>query len=593
MKEVLNWIKKHKKLVILLIVTALLAIGFFVIRSKAKEAMAALTQLTEETAYVERRSIQSSVSSTGEIISDNTRNITAALTGYEVLTVNVKVGDIVAQGDVLCTFDTEDLEDSLEDAEDALSAARTQSRVSVNNAERALEMAIETKNYQIENAARSIINAHNGYEKAYDSYDNVADSLSEMKKVRDEAGKKLSELPASIEQTAEYQAVQQAQADLEAAKAALNAYVPMPDTGLDAPSGAEGQPDGAEGQPDGTEGQLGATEGQPGGEGGSEGAGDPEKAELEKAVTDAQAALDEAQAALAAVDLDGQRAALQEVYDDAYAACDNLEATLETAENAVDTAWIALQNAQAAYDYTVASQESSFRGSKDALKSAEAGAGVATIQQESNVDNINKQIENGVLTADIGGTITAVNIKEGERYAGGAIATIQDTGALVVSAEIDEYDIADIAIGMKAVFKTDSTRDEQLTGEVIFISPTPTPGSDVTYQVKVRIDSDTTRLRIGMNAKLNIILEETANVLTVPYDAIQQDDNGNDVIYAVEHTENGGVIKTAIPVEVGVEGDYYVEVSGDIAEGMEISLPTDKYFDLAAIEEEMRASMGG
>ena len=96
-----------------------------------------------------------------------------------------------------------------------------------------------------------------------------------------------------------------------------------------------------------------------------------------------------------------------------------------------------------------------------------------------------------------------------------------------------------------------------------------------------------------MNAKLNIILEETADVLTVPYDAIQQDENGNGVIYAVEHTENGGVIKTAIPVTVGVEGDYYVEVSGDIKEGMEISLPTDKFFDFAAIEEEMKASMGG
>jgi len=61
----------------------------------------------------------------------------------------------------------------------------------------------------------------------------------------------------------------------------------------------------------------------------------------------------------------------------------------------------------------------------------------------------------------------------------------------------------------------------------------------------------------------------------------------------VEHTEGGGVIKTAIPVKVGTEGDYYVEVSGDIAEGMEISLPTDKYFDLAAMQEEMMASMGG
>ena len=573
MNKVLNWMKKHKKLMILVLVLALLLTGFLVIRSKARQAMAALTQLTEETAFVERRSIQSSISSTGQIISDNTRNITATLTGYEVLTVNVAVGDVVAEGEVLCVFDTEDLEKSLEDAEDALSAARTQSKVSVNNAERALEMAIETKNYQIETAARNIINAHNGYEKAYDSYDDIKDSLSKAEKARDDAKKALEALPASKELTQEYQALQTAQAALEAATAALNAYVPA----VDANTGVTAEGEGAE------EGEGAVTEPVE----------DAQKAALEQAVVDAQAALTKAQAAYDALNIDAQRDTLQKAYNQANETCSTLESSLSTAENAVDSAWIALQNAQAAYDYTVASQESSLRGSKDAVKSAEAGAGVATIQQESSVDSLNKQIEKGAVTADIGGTVTAVNIKEGERYAGGAIVTIQDTGALVVSAEIDEYDIADVEMGMKAVFKTDSTREEQLTGQVIFISPTPTPGSNVTYQVKVRIDSDTSRLRIGMNAKLNIILEETADVLTVPYDAIQQDEKGNDVIYAVEHTENGGVIKTAIPVTVGVEGDYYVEVSGDIKEGMEISLPTDKFFDFAAIEEEMKASMGG
>ena len=79
----------------------------------------------------------------------------------------------------------------------------------------------------------------------------------------------------------------------------------------------------------------------------------------------------------------------------------------------------------------------------------------------------------------------------------------------------------------------------------------------------------------------------------MPYDAIQQDESGNDVIYAVERTESGGVTKTAIPVTVGVEGDYYVEVSGDISEGMEISLPSDEYLDIMAMRDEMMASMGG
>ena len=555
MKQVLNWMKIHKKLVILIIVLALLLTGFLVIRSKAKEAMAALTQLTEETAFVERRSIQSSISSTGEIISDNTRDISGELAGYEVLSVEVEVGDVVQAGDVLCLFDTGDIEDSLEDAEKSLSAAKTQSSVSVKNAERALEMAIETKNYQIENAARNVINAHDAYNNAADNYDTLHDSLKDAKQAKEEAKAQLDSIPATLEGSAEYAAYLAAQADYQAKLEAYNAFVP--DETLDEAANAAAQET------------------------------------LFNAANDAGAALSAAEAALNALNLEGRRAAAASAYAAAEKTYETLKSSLNTAESGLDSARNALVSAEAAYEYTVASQESSLRGSKDAVKSAEAGAGVSTIQQQNAVETYKEQIEKGALTASIGGTVTAVNIHAGEKYAGGPIVSIQDTDALVVSAEIDEYDIADVKVGMKAVFKTDSTRDEQLTGEVIFISPTPTLGSDVTYQVKVRIDSDTSRLRIGMNAKLNIILEETSDVLTVPYDAIQQDEQGNDVIYAVERSESGGIIKTAIPVTVGVEGDYYVEVSGNITPGMEVSLPSDKTFDLEAMQAEMLASMGG
>jgi len=63
-------------------------------------------------------------------------------------------------------------------------------------------------------------------------------------------------------------------------------------------------------------------------------------------------------------------------------------------------------------------------------------------------------------------------------------------------------------------------------------------------------------------------------VFTVPY-AVQQDENGNDVVYVIERSESG-IIRTAVPVTVGVEGDYYVEITGNIAEGAEVSLPADE-----------------
>jgi len=202
-----DWVKKHKGIVIAAAAVVLIGAGVLTVRAKAQEAMKAMTELAEETAFVEKRSIQSSISSTGKIISDTTRSISAMVSGLEVLTVNVEVGDVVAEGDVICTFDMADVEESLEEAEDMLYAARKQSESTVNNARRALEMAIETQNYQVENAARSVITAHESYGKAVDAYQEAQSGLKEAKKAMDEAKKVCDDLEA---ERSEVQANQEA-----------------------------------------------------------------------------------------------------------------------------------------------------------------------------------------------------------------------------------------------------------------------------------------------------------------------------------------------------------------------------------------------
>lgn len=549
MKKFTVWIKKHKKLAVFLCIAIIIAAAVLTIRHKAQAAMAQLAELTEETAVVEKRSIQSSVSSTGTIISDKTRSITATLTGMEVLTVDVEVGDVVQEGDTICTFDTSKLENNLEDAEKSLSAAKTQTSVTVNNAKRALEQAVETQNYQIESAARNVISAGEAYNSAREAYDEAQSRVGEAYDEMRSAKKKLDELSYSDANYKTTQAYSDYQAKLEAYNIAVQ------------------ENNSIKADPNSTAEQLN---------------------EASAKEINAAAELNAAEAALKATLEYNQTAANEKAkaeaeanYKSAKATYDSLDSSMSNLESALRNAKTALDNAQATYEYTVSSQQNQYEGSRDNLKSARASAGVATQQQENAVDTYQEQIEKGTLKAGISGTVTAINVKQGDTYAGGVIATIQDCSAFVVSAEIDEYDIADVKLGMKAVFKTDATRDEQLQGEVIFISPTPTQGSNVTYQVKVKINSPIDRLRLGMNAKLNIILRETADVLTVPYDAVQQDENGNDVVYVVTRTESGGITKAAVPVTVGVEGDYYVEVTGDIQEGMEVSMPSDMKFDFS------------
>ena len=73
--------------------------------------------------------------------SDNTRSLTTTLVNTEVTEVNVEVGDVVQAGDALCSFDTEEIEESLADARESLDVAQAQSNLSVQGAERSLSDA--------------------------------------------------------------------------------------------------------------------------------------------------------------------------------------------------------------------------------------------------------------------------------------------------------------------------------------------------------------------------------------------------------------------------------------------------------------------
>ena len=94
-----------------------------------------------------------------------------------------------------------------------------------------------------------------------------------------------------------------------------------------------------------------------------------------------------------------------------------------------------------------------------------------------------------------------------------------------------------------------------------------------------------------MTAKLNIILEESENVLTVPYASVQEDENGEYYVEAV--TADGQTRRIA--VTKGLESDYYTEVSGsEIEEGMEVIVPRTENTGTTLQELlESQGAMGG
>ena len=106
--------KKGKKrwiiVVIALIVVSALVIAGVAASSKNKEP-----QIAGKVEYITKRTIANSISGNGVIEAANSQDVTGGSYGVEVAEVNVEVGQTVEAGDVICVFDTEDIEERIKD----------------------------------------------------------------------------------------------------------------------------------------------------------------------------------------------------------------------------------------------------------------------------------------------------------------------------------------------------------------------------------------------------------------------------------------------------------------------------------------------
>ena len=297
----------------------------------------------------------------------------------------------------------------------------------------------------------------------------------------------------------------------------------------------------------------------------------------------------------------------------------------------------ALEQAENAYENAVAEQESAEKQSasnidnaKENLETTQTNGNRSIKEAKKQVTQAEKSLEKCAVTAPMGGTVTAVNVEAGDVYAGGTMVQIEDTENLIVSTSIDEYDIGGVAVGQRVVILTEATDEEELEGEITFVSPTMAStqsqnageqamsGSDG-YEVTIALKDADERLRPGMTAKCSIIEESVSDVYAVPYDAVHEKSDGTKFIYVLDGETDTGTLaqggnampsqesgeeksmpeqregeasmperedreesasmpeQKEISVTVGMESDYYVEITGDdLKEGMRVVVPTDE-----------------
>jgi len=256
-----------------------------------------------------------------------------------------------------------------------------------------------------------------------------------------------------------------------------------------------------------------------------------------------------------------------------------IKSTLKTTEINLENAQKDYESSKELYDKSLISDED-WRDAQNALKLSQISYDSA-LEQYKLVEEIGITETNMKVTAPVSGMIIHKNVEEGEMvvssesYSGGTVLiTIADLSQMIILTDINEVDIGKISLGREAKITIDAFPDKKFGGEIIHISPMAAIGNNNirTFEVKVSIEDNLKELRPGMSANVTIIGKTRKEVVTIPIQAIFQDENGNDVVYVVK---SDTLISSAI-VKTGINDLQKVEILEGVAEGDTISL-VEKY----------------
>jgi HlyD family secretion protein len=289
----------------------------------------------------------------------------------------------------------------------------------------------------------------------------------------------------------------------------------------------------------------------------------------EQALASARARLDEARDGPSAEDVAAADAAVTSAEAARTAANERLALLLAGGTQTQQAnAAAAVLSARAALDAALAQRDQAYQGPEaNAIEQQRQAVETARLQVES----ARIRLKNAQIIAPFAGTVAAVNIKTGEFFGGAASLAEGAGGAIVLltpdrltlTMEVGETDYRNLRVGQVGggIFDGIPGTVYPFTISEIGLSPTITQGV-VTYPVKATlILGDNPRPAPGMNARGQIILESKGDILLIPTRAIRI--RGTDQVVDVKTDD--GIVEAV--VTTGATDGQNVEVLTGLNEG--------------------------
>jgi len=209
-----------------------------------------------------------------------------------------------------------------------------------------------------------------------------------------------------------------------------------------------------------------------------------------------------------------------------------------------------------------AAAEAAYRAAEVTAQNASLGAGqnsaaaAAVRNAEAAAQTVNAQMAQASVRAPFDGVVTARNVDPGSLASpGNVLMEVAQLDPVYVDVGISGTDLARIRVGTPATVSVNGVEGRTWHGRIAYLNLAAAPGTAI-YQARIRLANPDLALRGGMIAEVMFQQARRAGVLLAPRAAIFQTDAG----YAMFVIENGKA--KSIPVDVGLENDKQVEVSG-------------------------------
>ena len=280
---------------------------------------------------------------------------------------------------------------------------------------------------------------------------------------------------------------------------------------------------------------------------------------------------------------------------------------IDTAKLAVDAAKIRVEQANIRVkqaDIKVSQAKINLRTSKVELQNQENNLGTVALRKrdiersradvaqiENRFAQQSVQLTETRIVAPMAGEVTGKYLEEGELVAsatagfaqGAAIVTIANLKQMQVRTNVNEVDVVKVKVGQPVEIRVDGVRNVTFHGVVASKAPASLTSSQagatntaasassnqvVRFEVKVRVTDGDARLRPGMTASVDILLDRKTKVTKIPTEAIRPDET----VMIMTGTKEKPIL-TPRKVTVGLRSDSATEVISGIKPGEKIEVP--------------------